>query len=119
MRSDSEPNRSLSDGKAPSPEPKDCITALGSVHRRRILRILHDAGEARSPNELSEALGGHVSHASYHVKVLTKCRVAVLTDTQPRRGAIEHFYASTVGSNPLIRSLLEATQAEDEAAVSD
>jgi DNA-binding transcriptional ArsR family regulator len=109
------PNRRLRGGKPPHPSVTESVKAIGSPHRRRLLRILHVAGEARSPNEMSEALGVPVSHISYHVKVLKSCRVIALTDTQPRRGAVEHFYASTIADNPLMGSLLEATQAEDEA----
>jgi DNA-binding transcriptional ArsR family regulator len=86
------------------------------VHRRRVLRVLHDAGEARSPNEISETLGATVGHISYHVKILRECRAVVLTDVQPRRGAVEHFYISTIKDNEPIGTLLEATQAEDEEA---
>jgi DNA-binding transcriptional ArsR family regulator len=92
----------------------DCIKAISAPQRRRILRALHDAGEARSPNELSKAFGISVGHVSYHVKVLKECGALALTDTQPRRGAVEHYYASTLMKNELVVKLLEATRADDE-----
>jgi DNA-binding transcriptional ArsR family regulator len=113
------PNRQLLDGEMPDPAPRDRITAIGSPHRRRILRILHEAGEARSPNEVAETLGLAVSQASYHLKVLKRCQAVALTDTQPSRGAIEHFYASTIAGDHLVAALLDATRAEDEAPVPD
>jgi DNA-binding transcriptional ArsR family regulator len=109
-----EPNRALAQVGIPHPNAKGCIKAIGAPQRRRILRALHDAGEARSPNELSKAFEISVGHVSYHVKVLKECGALALTDTQPRRGAVEHFYASTVMNHELVVKLLEATRADDE-----
>lgn len=108
------PNRTLARAGAPHAKAEDCIKAISAPQRRRILRALHEAGEARSPNELSKAFGIAVGHISYHVKVLKECGALALTDTQPRRGAIEHFYASTVIDNELVVKLLKATRADDE-----
>lgn len=112
MVNGAEPNRRLA--RAPRPNVADCIKAISSPQRRRILRALHDAGEARSPNELSKAFEVSVGHVSYHVKVLKECDALALTDTQPRRGAVEHYYASTLMENELVVKLLEATRADDE-----
>jgi DNA-binding transcriptional ArsR family regulator len=109
-----EPNRRLARAGIPRPGAANWIKALQAPQRRRILRTLHDAGEARSPNELAEAFEISVSHVSYHVNVLKECGVLALTDTQQKRGAVEHFYASTVMGNELVVKLLEATKAEDE-----
>jgi DNA-binding transcriptional ArsR family regulator len=109
-----EPNRALAQVGIPHPNAEGCIKAISAPQRRRILRALHDAGEARSPNELSKAFEISVGHVSYHVKVLKECGALALTDTQPRRGAVEHFYASTVMNNELVVKLLEATRADDE-----
>jgi hypothetical protein len=57
--------------------------------------------------------GTSLGHVTYHVKVLTECGVVALTDTRPRRGAVEHFYASTVIHDELIVKILEDTRAED------
>jgi DNA-binding transcriptional ArsR family regulator len=91
----------------------DRIRAIGAPQRRRILRALHRAGEAQSANELSRAGDSSLGHVIYHVKVLAECGVVALTDTQPRRGAVEHFYASTVIHDELVTKLLEDTRAED------
>jgi DNA-binding transcriptional ArsR family regulator len=108
------PNRTLAQTGLPGVKATDCIRAISAPQRRRILRALHAAGEARSPNELSKAGGTSLGDVTYHVKVLTECGVVALTDTQPRRGAVEHFYASTVTDNKLVVGLLEATRKDDE-----
>jgi DNA-binding transcriptional ArsR family regulator len=110
------PNRTLRRARIPKARAEDCIKAVSAPQRRRILRTLHKAGEARSPNELAEAFKISVGHVSYHVKILRECRAVALTDTQQRRGAVEHFYASTVRDNDLIAKCLEATRSDDEKA---
>jgi DNA-binding transcriptional ArsR family regulator len=109
-----EPNRTLAQVEIPHAKAEDYIKAISAPQRRRILRTLHEAGEARSPNELAKAFELSVGNVSYHVKVLNECGALSLTDTQQKRGAVEHFYASTVMNNELIVKLLEATRADDE-----
>lgn len=109
-----EPNRRLRRAGVPGASATSCIKALGAPQRRRILRTLHEVGEARSPNELAKAFGSSVGHLSYHVKVLKECGVVALTDTRQKRGAVEHFYASTVIGNEPVVQLLEATKADDD-----
>ena len=108
------PDRTLTRTGLPRVKATDCIRAIDAPQRRRILRALHTAGEAQSPNELSKAIDTSLGHVTYHVKVLTECGVVALTDTQPRRGAVEHFYASTVANDELVVKLLEATREDDE-----
>lgn len=109
-----EPNRRLAPAGVPHPKAADWVRAINAPQRRRILRSLHEAGEARSPNELAETFDVSVSHVSYHIRVLKECGALALTDTQQKRGAVEHFYASTVMSNELVIKLLEATREDDE-----
>jgi DNA-binding transcriptional ArsR family regulator len=109
-----EPNRALALVAAPETRAADFIKATIAPQRRRILRTLHEVGEARSPNELAVASGVPIGRVSYHVKVLESCGAVALTDTQQRRGAVEHFYASTVKDNELIVGLLKATKEDDE-----
>jgi DNA-binding transcriptional ArsR family regulator len=108
------PNRTLAQAETPNARAADCIKALGAPQRRRKLRVLQEAGEARSPNEIAEAFGVPVGYVSYHVKVLRDCGALALTDTQHKRGAVEHFYASTVTNNGLVVQALEVTRADDE-----
>lgn len=114
MNGAKEPNRQLARSGIPQPRAADWVKVLNAAERRRILRALHDAGEARSPNELAKGFRIPVSHVSYHVRVLKECGALALTDTGQKRGAVEHFYASTVMDNELAIKLLEATRADDE-----
>jgi DNA-binding transcriptional ArsR family regulator len=95
----------------------DIIKAVATPQRRQLLRILHGAGEARSPNELAKELGTNVSKVSYHFKTLTKCGALEMTDRRQVRGAVEHFYASTLMDDQMVATLLAATRDEDEKAV--
>lgn len=109
-----QPNRMLARAGIPRANAADRIRAIDAPQRRRILRALHNAGEARSPNELSKAGGTSLGRVNYHIKVLTECGAVALTDAQSRREAVEHFYASTVTDDKLIGKLLEDTRVGDE-----
>jgi DNA-binding transcriptional ArsR family regulator len=66
------------------------IKALAHPLRVRILAYLNE--REWSPNELSEELSEGLSQVSYHVKVLKDFEMIEMTKTEPRRGAVEHFY---------------------------
>lgn len=51
-----------------------------------------------SPNELSHMLDEGLSQVSYHVKVLKDYGRIKLVKTEPRRGAVEHFYRATTNT---------------------
>jgi DNA-binding transcriptional ArsR family regulator len=59
--------------------------------RHRILTSLHEMEEG-SPTQLADRLDEPVGNVSYHVKVLAEADAIELTRTEPRRGALEHFY---------------------------
>jgi DNA-binding transcriptional ArsR family regulator len=59
--------------------------------RHRILTSLHEMEEG-SPTQLAGRLDEPVGNVSYHVKVLAEADAIELTRTEPRRGALEHFY---------------------------
>jgi DNA-binding transcriptional ArsR family regulator len=65
--------------------------ALSHRLRRRILKRLSEHGVA-SPSELADALGEPLGNVSYHVRVLRELDCLELVRTEPRRGALEHFY---------------------------
>jgi DNA-binding transcriptional ArsR family regulator len=67
--------------------------ALAHPLRGQILTLLEDGGR-RSPNQLARELGNGapLGTVSYHVRYLHRQDLIRLVDTQPRRGAIEHFY---------------------------
>jgi hypothetical protein len=48
-----------------------------------------------SPNELSKELDEGLSQVSYHVKVLKDFDCIEMVKTEPRRGAVEHYYRAT------------------------
>jgi hypothetical protein len=48
-----------------------------------------------SPNELSKELEEGLSQVSYHVKVLKDFECIEMVKTEPRRGAVEHYYRAT------------------------
>ena len=62
--------------------------------RVRILQRLNESG-AGSPNALAQALGEPLGNVSYHVRVLRELNCVELIRTEPRRGALEHFYRAT------------------------
>jgi DNA-binding transcriptional ArsR family regulator len=66
------------------------VKALAHPLRIHILRILED--RTASPRELADELGAKLPNVSYHVRFLERLGVLELVDTQPRRGALEHYY---------------------------
>lgn len=66
------------------------IKALGHPLRVKLLAYLND--REWSPNELSEELNEGLSQVSYHIKVLRDLEMIEMTKTEPRRGAVEHYY---------------------------
>jgi hypothetical protein len=59
----------------------------------RILSSLHKG--ISSPNQLAQELGEPLGNVSYHVKTLLEYDCVELVKTEPRRGAVEHFYRAT------------------------
>ena len=66
------------------------IKALGHPLRYQLLTVFTE--REASPNELARELGEGLSQTSYHVKVLSDLGLIELQRTEPRRGAIEHYY---------------------------
>jgi DNA-binding transcriptional ArsR family regulator len=69
------------------------VKSLAHELRAEILVIL--AGRMASPNELANELDEGLSQVSYHVKVLKEYGRIKLVKTEPRRGAVEHYYRAT------------------------
>ena len=67
--------------------------ALAHPLRVRILSSLHTG--ISSPNQLAQELGEPLGNVSYHVKTLLEYDCVELVKTEPRRGAVEHFYRAT------------------------
>jgi DNA-binding transcriptional ArsR family regulator len=69
------------------------VKALAHELRIEILTILNE--RMASPNELAKELDEGLSQVSYHVKVLKDYECIELVKTEPRRGAVEHYYRAT------------------------
>jgi DNA-binding transcriptional ArsR family regulator len=79
------------------------VKALGHPLRQRLLILLHKYGES-SPRELALRSGEPLGNVSYHVRILRENDCVELVRTEPRRGAVEHFYRATA------RPFLDDTQ---------
>ncbi|HXS34639.1 MAG TPA: winged helix-turn-helix domain-containing protein [Solirubrobacterales bacterium] len=66
------------------------MRGLSHPLRTRILAILNE--RVSSPNQLSKELHEGLSQVSYHVEKLKKLGLIEMVKTEPRRGAVEHFY---------------------------
>src|SRR3954449_10696379 len=63
-------------------------------------RILHRLGErVASPGDLAVELGAPLGVVSYHVRMLRDYDCVELVRTEPRRGALQHFYKATARPN--------------------
>lgn len=69
------------------------VKALAHELRVEILGILTE--RTASPNELAAMLEEGLSQVSYHVTVLKDYELITLIKTEPRRGAVEHYYRAT------------------------
>ncbi|MGE5280953.1 MAG: ArsR/SmtB family transcription factor [Chloroflexota bacterium] len=67
--------------------------ALSHPLRVQLLTILND--RMASPKELAKEFDEGLSQVSYHVKVLKDFGCIEMVKTEPRRGAVEHFYRAT------------------------
>ena len=85
------------------PVGRGLVRALGHPLRQRLLILLHKYGEA-SPRELALRSGEPLGNVSYHVRILRENDCVELVRTEPRRGAVEHFYRATA------RPMLDDTQ---------
>ena len=81
------------------------LKALAHPLRARILESITDRGEA-SPVELARDLDQPLATVSHHTRVLRDLGCIELTRTEPRRGAVEHYYRS------VLRPLLDDAQWE-------
>jgi DNA-binding transcriptional ArsR family regulator len=67
------------------------LKALGHPLRMRLLTFVTERGEA-SPVEMSRALDVPLATISHHTRVLRDLGYIELSRTEPRRGAVEHYY---------------------------
>jgi DNA-binding transcriptional ArsR family regulator len=76
----------------PITEIDDPRVVKGLAHplRIHILRVLQD--RVASPSEIAEELDAPLGNVSYHVRFLARVGLIELSGTEPRRGAVEHYY---------------------------
>jgi DNA-binding transcriptional ArsR family regulator len=92
------------------------ISAINHPVRRRILRELRDSDEPRSPAELARAFRVPIGTISYHTNVLRRLGALKPAGERQVRGAVEHFYDSTIEGDPPIEALLDETREVDEGS---
>lgn len=62
------------------------------AHRIRVQALTIFNERVASPREVSEEIGEDLTLLVHHVNVLIKCGCIELVRTEPRGGAVEHFY---------------------------
>lgn len=109
-------SRALKEHEKPGWHRANLIDAIAHPLRRRILRFLADRREQSSPARIGKEFHLHVGMVSYHMRVLQKLGAVELTDEGMVRGAVEHFYKTTIADDPPIEALLEETREVDDEA---
>jgi DNA-binding transcriptional ArsR family regulator len=66
------------------------VKAISHPIRHKVLVMLND--RVASPNEMATELGESLGRVSYHVRRLAEIGAIELVRTEPRRGAVEHYY---------------------------
>ena len=66
------------------------VKALGHPLRIRMLTVLNQ--RVASPSELAGELEEPIGNVSYHMRTLADLGMVELVRTEPRRGAVEHYY---------------------------
>src|SRR4051812_22847705 len=93
-------NRSGADRTRPAGETAEARIAKALAHPLRA-RILQRLGEhVDSPGGLAAELGAPLGVVSYHVRMLREYECVELVRTEPRRGALQHFYRATARPGP-------------------
>ena len=86
---------SSTNGHRPAGETSEARIAKALAHPLRA-RILQRLGErVASPGDLAVELGAPLGVVSYHVRMLRDYDCVELVRTEPRRGALQHFYRAT------------------------
>lgn len=70
--------------------------ALAHPLRARMLELLGE--QTLSPADLATQTGAPLGVVAYHVRMLRDYECVELVRTEPRRGALQHFYRATVNA---------------------
>ena len=74
----------------------DSRLAKALAHPLRVQLLAGLNQGVASPNELAKKLGEPLTNVSYHVRMLHDLGCIELVETEPRRGALEHYYRAVV-----------------------
>src|SRR4051795_10125533 len=92
-------NRPGADGTRSAAETSEARIAKALAHPLRA-QILKRLGErVASRGELAAELGAPLGVVSYHVRMLREYECVELVRTEPRRGALQHFYRAIARPN--------------------
>lgn len=83
------------------------VKAVAHPLRVEILETLVRESE-QSPTQIARQLDQKLGNVSYHVNVLRDCEVIELVRTEPRRGAVEHFFRPAATIQSFIDSAIAA-----------
>jgi DNA-binding transcriptional ArsR family regulator len=72
------------------------LKAISHPLRHRLLTMLEE--RTASPNELARELALPLGRVSYHIRLLHELGAIELVATEPRRGALEHFYRAVTSA---------------------
>lgn len=67
------------------------LGAVAHTDRLRIVQLMRDK-KVRTPKDIAAALELPLGSAAYHVRFMAEREVLELVRTEPRRGALSHFY---------------------------
>jgi hypothetical protein len=73
----------------------DARFAKAIAHSLRVEIMAELYRAPMSPAEYAAKFGRPLENVAYHFRTLVECDCIEIVDEQPRRGATEHFYAST------------------------
>src|SRR3954452_22601005 len=92
-------NNSSGTHRRPPGETSEARIAKALAHplRARILQRLGEGGAG--PRDLAVELDAPLGVVSYHVRMLRDYDCVELVRTEPRRGALQHFYRATARPN--------------------
>jgi DNA-binding transcriptional ArsR family regulator len=70
------------------------------------LTIMRSAGRPFSPKDMADKLGDvSLQLVSYHVRILRDAGLLHLTGTEPRRGALQHYYQASPDASARLASV--------------
>jgi DNA-binding transcriptional ArsR family regulator len=92
--------------------PEAIHKALAHPLRRRILRVLRQAGNPLAPIDVAEQIGepDAVSNIAYHFAVLEKYALVDPHHMEPVRGSIKHYYVAGKAFTPDLGDTLALDQ---------